>query len=409
MSRRSDVVIIGGGLVGASLALALAPLKLSIDVIEAIPTDDPEQPSFDERTIALTWSSRRVLEALGVWHAIAERASPIHSIHVSNQGHSGITRLDRKLIQTQALGYVVPSRCLGQALIEGIGLRPSITCHIPTMVTDLESSAGAVRIQTDTDVNRIEATLAVLADGGRSTLGQSLGLTRQESRYDQAALVTTVGSDRAHKNRAYERFTPYGPLALLPSGENQFALAWTLPIDKAESYIGLPENDFLARLQGAFGERAGFFWRVGVRKTYALSLTEIPQPVCGRTVAIGNAAHLVHPVAGQGFNLGLRDVAELAEFISEALILGDDIGSPDVLSRYAVSRRKQTRRVLRFTDGLVRLFSNELPGITLLRNAGLNAVELLPPVKRLLLRRTAGLAGRLPRLARGLPLEPGRS
>ena len=232
-------------------------------------------------------------------------------------------------------------------------------------------------------------------------------MTRQAPRYDQTALVTNIETDRPHEHRAYERFTPSGPLALLPSGENQFAVARTLPVQKAESYINLPADEFLARLQGVFGDRAGFFMRIGARKTYPLSLVRIPQPVCGRTVAVGNAAHQFHPVAGQGFNLGLRDVAELAACISESLGLGMDIGSPDVLSRYAQSRRKQTRRVSQFTDGLVPLFSNELPGVTLLRNIGLNAVELLPPIKRQLLRRTAGLAGRLPRLVRGLPIELG--
>ena len=369
MPSRSDVAIIGGGLVGTSLALALAPLKLSIDVIEAVSPDDSEQPSFDARTIALTWSSRQILDAIGAWPALAEKASPIHSIHVSNQGHSGITRLDRALINTEALGYVLPSRCLGQVLTQN--------------------------------------TLVVLADGGRSRLGESLGMNRQETHYGQTALVTTVETDRPHEQRAYERFTPSGPLALLPSGENQFAVAWTLSIEKAESYIALSADEFLAQLQRVFGDRAGFFKRVAARQTYALSRVRIPQPVCGRIVAVGNAAHQFHPVAGQGFNLGLRDVAELAECISQALGLGIDIGSPDVLSRYAQSRRRQARRVSRFTDGLVRLFSNELPGVTLLRNFGLNALELLPPVKQQLLRRTAGLAGNLPRLARGLPLELG--
>jgi len=407
MPSRSDVAIIGGGLVGTSLALALAPLKLSIDVIEAVSPDDSEQPSFDARTIALTWSSRQILDAIGAWPALAEKASPIHSIHVSNQGHSGITRLDRALINTEALGYVLPSRCLGQVLTQNTTLHPSISCHIPVSATNLQSSADAVRIYTNVNTLPLESTLVVLADGGRSRLGESLGMNRQETHYGQTALVTTVETDRPHEQRAYERFTPSGPLALLPSGENQFAVAWTLSIEKAESYIDLPADEFLAQLQRVFGDRAGFFKRVAARQTYALSRVRIPQPVCGRIVAVGNAAHQFHPVAGQGFNLGLRDVAELAECISQALGLGIDIGSPDVLSRYAQSRRRQARRVSRFTDGLVRLFSNELPGVTLLRNFGLNALELLPPVKQQLLRRTAGLAGNLPRLARGLPLELG--
>jgi 2-octaprenyl-6-methoxyphenol hydroxylase len=244
----------------------------------------------------------------------------------------------------------------------------------------------------------------VIADGGRSPLGLKAGIAKTEKRYPQSALVAIVDTDRKHSDMAFERFTRHGPIALLPFGKSRFALAWTLTTRQAQLHAQLPISEFLARLQRDFGERAGIFEQVGKRSVYPLRWASVMPPSARRTVLVGNAAHEVHPVAGQGFNLGLRDAAELAEFIACAAEKGQDIGHSAIVDHYARSRQQQTQRVLAFTDGLVRLFSAATPGVGLLRSAGLNAVELFPPVKRLLLRRTAGLSGRQPRLARGLPL-----
>jgi len=402
----TDVVIIGGGLVGASLALALEPLELSIDVLESIPFNHDAQPSFDERTIALTFGSRRIFEAIGIWSDIAPDACPIHSIHVSDQGHFGSTRLDRSLINTDALGYVVPSRILGRALLNRLQESTTIRYHAPAVVASLQTDGDFVKLRVDNESSDWKAQLAVLADGGRSLLGQQIGIRRLEKSYPEVVLVAMVATDQDHQHRAYERFTRHGPLALLPAGPQRFALAWTLPETTAEAYTELSNDDFLSRLQMSFGERAGVFCNVGKRTTYAVGLTELYQPVSGRVVAIGNAAHIVHPVAGQGFNLGLRDVAELAENLFTATEHHQDLGSMAVLSHYADHRRAQTRRVQHFTDGLLRIFSNDYPGLNLLRSTGLQTLDLMPGVKRHLLRRTAGLRGPLPRLARGLPLHP---
>ena len=406
MAHATDVVIIGGGLVGASLALALEPLELSIDVLESIPFNHDAQPSFDERTIALTFSSRRVFEAIGIWSEIATDACPIHSIHVSDQGHFGSTHLDRSLINTDALGYVVPSRTLGHALLNRLQDSITIRYHAPAVVASLQTDGDFVNVQVNNASGDRKARLAVLADGGRSPLGQQIGIRRLEKSYPEVVLVAMVATDQDHQHRAYERFTQHGPLALLPAGHQRFALAWTLPETTAKAYAELSNEDFLSRLQMSFGERAGVFCNVGKRNTYAVGLTELYQPVSGRVVAIGNAAHIVHPVAGQGFNLGLRDVAELAENLFAATEHHQDLGSMAVLSHYADHRRAQTRRVQHFTDGLLRIFSNDYPGLNLLRSAGLQTLDMMPGVKRHLLRRTAGLRGPLPRLARGLPLCP---
>ena len=400
----SSVTIVGGGLAGASLACALEPLALDITVLESVPFESNSQPSFDERTIALTWSSRQVLDAIGIWQDTQALAGPIHRIHISNRGHTGITRLDRRLIGVDALGYVVPTRVLGQALAERLKASTHIDYRSPARAVDLDITGDAVSVRIAGEQTPVTSQLVVIADGGRSPLRELAGIREDEQLYNQAALVTIVGVDRDHDCTAFERFTRHGPLALLPLDGRRFALAWTLPPNEAEEVQALPEVDFLERLQCVFGDRVGFFVRCGNRQLYPLKRARVTDPVSVRVVALGNAAHVVHPVAGQGFNLGLRDVAEFAELLAGAVAKGTDIGDADLLRRYADARVAQTRRVLGFTDGLLRLFANELPGLTIARNLALNTLEVLPPVKHLLLARTAGLTGRLPRLSRGLPL-----
>jgi 2-octaprenyl-6-methoxyphenol hydroxylase len=404
MTDRDDVLIVGGGLVGASLACALAPLGLRITVVESIPFDDDTHPSFDERTIAITWSSRRVFEAIGLWEEIACDAHSIRSIHVSDRGHAGMVRLHCSLINTEALGYVIPTRSIGRALVKRLQKFSSIRYLTPVNAINLEITDDAAVVDCEGVSSPLSASLLVIADGGRSPLGPKAGIAKTEKHYPQSALVAIVDTERKHNGMAFERFTRHGPIALLPFGKSRFALAWTLPTRQAQLHAQLPVSEFLARLQQDFGERAGFFEYVGKRSVYPLRRTSVIPPSAHRTVLVGNAAHEVHPVAGQGFNLGLRDTAELAEIIACTVEKGQDIGHSAVVDHYAHSRQQQTERVLAFTDGLVRLFGTTTLGVGLLRSAGLNAVELFPPVKRLLLRRTAGLSGRQPRLARGLPL-----
>ncbi len=396
-----DLVIAGGGLAGASLACAVGTLGRRVAVIESFAMDDERQPSFDERTIALTLASRRVFEGIGIWDAASADACAIDSIHISDRGRLGAARLDRRHVGAEALGYVVPTRVLGKALNQRIGELDNVSLHCPATAERIERHDTAITVHT-ADGAALRAPLLVLADGGRSPLGRQAGLGLECRHYPQLALVAIVGVSRDHGNRAYERFTEHGPLALLPLSDRRMALAWTLPEARARALCDADERIFLDALQAGFGDRCGRFVRAGNRRAYPLSIGHLSRPASVRVVAIGNAAHVVHPVAGQGFNLGLRDVAELADHLAERWRDGADIGAAAGLDVYCDRRLAQTRRVSRFTDGLIGLFTSSAPGIGSLRAAGLNLVDLLPPAKRFLLERTMGRHGRLPRLARGL-------
>ena len=409
MDVNNDILIVGGGLVGASLACALEPLGLRITIVESIPFEDQFQPSFDDRSVAITWSSRQIFKAIGIWEEIAPATHPIRSIHVSDRGHAGMVRLDCSLIHTEALGYVIPTREIGQALLDRINKSSSIQLLVPANAHSVEITDNAIVVSCDGLQDPKPASLLVLADGGRSPLASKIGVTKHEKLYKERVLVTVVETDLRHNGMAFERFTVHGPIALLPMGESSFSLAWTMPRKEAERYLELSETEFLDRLQREFGYRAGLFQGTRKRRVYPLRQTSVSPPSIQRTVLIGNAAHEVHPVAGQGFNLGLSDVAELAELIANAVKNRTDVGHYSVIDSYIKNRAYQTRRVIAFTDSLIRIFGITVPGSGLFRSLGLNTIEILPPVKRFLLRRTTGLSGKQTHLARGLPLVGNRN
>lgn len=399
-----DVVIAGGGLVGASLAIALAPSGLTVRVVDPVTADAPTQPSYDDRSTALAPTSRRILEALDLWPTVAPEAGRIRRIHVSDRGGFGITRMDAGREGLDALGYVAPNRVLGQALRDGLARLPATVQGITDSVAAVATGPEDARVDLDGG-GRLHARLLVAADGTRSPLREHLGVRLRESEYAQHGVVANVTPAQDPGGEAFERFTPDGPLALLPLPGGHCSLVWTVPAERAEALTGMAEKDFLAALQEAFGYRLGRFLHVGRRVSYPLRLSRSDRRVAERGVLIGNAARTLHPVAGQGFNLALRDVAELAERLHTAARLGGDPGDPALLADYAAARQPDHRRVTLFTDALVRLFSNRLPGLRLARNAGLTAMELLPGTRDALMRQAMGRSGRLPRLARGLPLE----
>ncbi len=409
--RHYDIVIIGGGLAGASLAVALADTQYRVAVIEAVEFDSKAQPSYDERTIALTYSAKHIFSRLNVWDEELEtEACALKSIHISNKGHFGKTRLDHKDAGTEALGYVIPTRALGQALMRNLEHATNIDFFCPYEAEKIDTDdAGAVITIKNRETQapeQLSAMLAVIADGGRSPILESLGFSSESKTYSQSALLSIVKSNLAHQNRAYERFVPNGPLALLPMNDQRFAVVWTLSPEELETVSAMPDEQFLTHLQMTFGTRAGLFSAPTPRKTYPLSKTSLKTPYSRRVLALGNAAHTVHPVAGQGFNLGLRDIATLAELLIQTSTSDSDIGSTEFLKNYADLRADDTRRVAQFTDGLLSIFNHSSPLVQLGRNLGLAAVENLPFIKRALLKRTMGMGPEQPRLARGLKISP---
>jgi 2-octaprenyl-6-methoxyphenol hydroxylase len=401
-----DVAIVGGGMVGATLAVALAPLNLRVALIEAIPHNAAAQPSFDERTTALSNGSRRILEAIGVWSALDAAATPIAKIHVSDQGRFGFARIDAREQGLKAMGYVVANRALGSALWSRLSSQETkVFC--PAVLSGLTANDEAVKIEFAESGAKIaiDAKLIVAADGAQSVVRSAFGVAAEVRDYGQTAVITTVLPQRFHDNVAYERFTPEGPLALLPLDGGRCTLVLTLAKDAAHSALAWSDQEFLAEVQRRFGFRLGRFLKVGRRVPYPLSLTQSERTSAPRCVIIGNAAQGLHPVAGMGFNLGLRDVASLAELIAErAGPVDADPGSPELLAQYDAWRAADRGGVIAFTDGLVRMFSNPLGSIRRLRNLGLLAFDLLPPAKSALSRLSTGGGGRVPKLARGVAL-----
>jgi 2-octaprenyl-6-methoxyphenol hydroxylase len=400
---RVDVVIAGGGMIGASLAVALAPLKLRVALVETAPLGSESQPSFDERTTALSNGSRRIYEGMGIWPAVAHEATPIRRIHVSDRGRFGFARIDAAEQGVAALGYVLANRALGAALWARLSTNEHLTVHCPATATGLSKHGEDLEVAVERGGSplRIACRLLVAADGANSSIRRALGIEATTWNYDQVAVITNVLPQKFHDHVAYERFTPTGPVALLPMNEGRCTVVWTLAPDRAQQVMAESDAEFLRELQEAFGMRLGRFTRVGRRHSYPLALTRADEQVAERVVIIGNAAQGLHPIAGQGFNLGLRDVATLAELIAEHRA---DLGSGEMLERYREWRRSDRRTVVAFTDGLVRLFGSPLAGVKMARDLGLLAFDLLPPAKGALSRLSMGVSGRLPKLARGLPL-----
>jgi len=402
-----DIVIAGGGMVGASLAVALGSLPLRVALVEALPFGAPGQPSFDARTVALSRSSQQILSGLGIWPALAEVTATIRRIHVSEQGRFGTALIDARQQGVPALGHVLENSLLGQALWQRLQEQPRLSLYAPARlgaVSRDDADCLQLALGTAAGPATLAARLLVVADGARSALRAGLGIDAKVRSYGQTAIVGNVAvSATADGETAYERFTAEGPLALLPAGRDRYAFVLTRRSEHGQAAMDMPDSEFLALLQRQFGFRLGYFDRLGQRSAYPLELTVASRVTARRAVLIGNAAHALHPVAAQGYNLGLRDVAALAEIIADGLAAGNkDPGAASLLAAWADWRAQDQRNVVAFTDGLIRLFARPGPGRA--RAAGLQLFDLLPPVKRGLARHTMGLAGRGTRLARGLPL-----
>jgi len=398
------VVVAGAGPVGASLALALAAAGVEVTVLEAAPIEEALPPSYDDRPLALSLGSRRVLETLGLWAGLAARASPIHTVHVSQRGGFGVTRIRAAEEGVEALGYVLAARELGETLGAALAAAPRVRLLRPARIAALERSAAALRLRLEggDEEQALSARLLVAADGADSPLRAMLGVAVAVRDYRQRAITANVTPRREHRGWAYERFTPEGPLALLPLEGGRCGLVWALPPERAEALLEASDEAFLEALGAAFGRRLGGFERVGARSCYPLRLVRARTRARARALIIGNAAHGLHPVAGQGFNLGLRDAALLAEVVAAALRGGEDPGEARVLARYLELRRGDEAVIRTLTDTLVRLFSNDFAPLAAARGLGLLALDLAPGLRRRFAATAMYGYGRRSRLATGL-------
>lgn len=418
-----DIAIIGGGLVGASLACALQAAITDMRTgaraqpLRVLVTEAAGQvgssPSFDARSTALSYGSQQIYQRLGLWDRLASNATPIRRIHVSDRGHFGAVRIESEAMKVEALGHVIENRHLGEALMEALTTAPDIDFLCPASIASARHSTSGMTLEITVDAQElpqeppqepqkpreITASLVVLADGGKSSLCQQLGIGMRVENYGQKAIIANVAFEKSHDNIAYERFTDSGPLAVLPlatlAGDNRGALIWTLSHEDADATIALSDEDFLAALQKRFGYRLGMFEKVGKRASYPLSLTVAQEQVRPGLVLLGNVAHTLHPVAGQGLNLALRDAQALAELIVESC--HDETVSPgtmSVLQRFVASQQPDQDLTIDFSHYMTRLFSSSNPALVWARKFGMFSVDLLPLVKRSFARQAMGMGER---------------
>ncbi|KRW61397.1 2-octaprenyl-6-methoxyphenyl hydroxylase [Pseudomonas sp. TTU2014-080ASC] len=391
--QRVDIAIIGGGLVGASLALALQSEAKqrgwTICLIEPFTPGAGYQPSYDARSTALSYGSQQIYQRLGLWQAISQRAEPITQIHVSDRGRFAAARMNAEEEGVPALGYVVENAWLGECLWNGLD-QEVVSWRSPAQVSRMQALADGYRLTLENG-SELECNLAILAEGGRSGLREQLGINISVSPYGQSALIANITPQLPHEGLAFERFTDEGPMAMLPVTDNRCALVWTRATAEAERLHALEERPFLEELQQAFGYRLGQLRQVGTRHLYPLALTSATEQIRPHLVVLGNAAHALHPIAGQGYNLSLRDTLVLAE-----TLLGSDapLGDLNTLQRYVDSQLLDQQLTVGFSDKVTRLFSTGQPLLVAGRNLGLIGLDLLPPAKRWFARQAMGLGVR---------------
>jgi 2-polyprenylphenol 6-hydroxylase len=401
-----DIVIIGGGMVGTSLASLLAASQphLRIALIEAqafAGADEMHfQPSFDARSTALSYGTVAIFRELGLWDLLQQHITPIAQVHVSDRGHFLGGVIDAKENNLDAVGYVVENAWMGKVLLGHVQAQHNIQCFASSTVTALtpQQDCALVNVKTDAQEFLLKTALAVIADGGDSPLRKSLGIGTQVRAYGQTAIITNVEFSEPHHGVAYERFTADGPVALLPLGESrdaqQSALVWTLPAAQADEILALNNVDFLVQLQERFGFRVGRFNRVAKRHAYPLQLVLAEEQIRSHLVLLGNAAHFLHPVAGQGFNLALRDCVCLVETLREAIEKNKSPGDLEVLQTYLHKQSLDQQITIEFSDKLVRLFSSDQLPLIAMRHLGLLSIESIPLIKNQFIAQTMGTAGR---------------
>jgi 2-octaprenyl-6-methoxyphenol hydroxylase len=400
MSERHDVLIVGGGLVGASLAIALEGLGLDVALVEATPAG--EMPAaFDQRNLSFSAATVNALRALGVMDALQAPTGAIRRIHVSRQGDFGRVMLEARNYGRESFGEVVVARDFGAALEARLQAQGSLVRYRPARFVgtgdDADDDVRTVRMVDDAGERTLRTRLLVAADGSHSGVREALGIASREHDYRQALLVARVRTGQAPDGTAYERFTPDGPTALLPRGDRHFGAVHAVPQAQADAVAALDERAWLERLQQAFGWRVGRFTGSGPRSVYPVFQRVADRTVAARAVLLGNAAQTLHPIGAQGFNLGLRDALTLAELLREA----EDPGAPALLRAYGERRREDRERTLAFSHGLARLTANEAPLVRPLRSLGLIAAGASPSLQSMLVGGAMGFRGDVPALCRG--------
>ena len=389
-AKNYDLVIVGGGMVGISLALLLAQQQSDWKVLllEAQAYDNSDNhsnhPSFDSRSTALSWSSRKIFQAAGLWSELESHTSAIKNIHVSDRGHIGLTRISADEAGVDALGYVIENRWIGNVLLKKF-TATAVEIMAPERVAKITPLKSGVRLNLEKSGEAIETSLLVIADGANSQTAQKLGIHSDKKPYGQQGIIANIALQDAHNGVAYERFTDQGPMAMLPlpdfDGSPRCALVWTQPPERAAELMTATDKDFLQALQESFGYRMGMVEKVGERVAYPLALTTASEQVRRNIVVLGNAAHSLHPVAGQGFNLSLRDVATLADVLGKAKSAGTDFSSLETLERYQQQQLADQQNTLMFSDNLPKLFAQASSVVALGRNSGLVMMDLLPSLR----------------------------
>ena len=401
-----DVVIEGAGLVGASLACALAQASVRVALIDAKALMIDKSPGFDDRAIALSHGSTRILHGIGIWPFLRAEATPIRRIHVSDRGHFGFTRLNAEDHDVDAFGFVTDAHRLQLGIHGRVSGLEALTLFAPAVLDSVAVTSDHVRvsIRDESGDRDICARLLVAADGGQSRVRALMGIAVTQRGYAQRAITANITPSRLHKLTAYERFTETGPLALLPMKDGICGLVWSVGVAHGADLLRASDEEFLTSLQKTFGWRLGKLVACGRRAEFPLALIETREKIRSRLVMIGNAANTVHPIAGQGLNLALRDVSALAQCIVDALQEGDDPGDLVLLETYMDWRRADHRSVTRCTDSLVGVFAHRSAAVIAGRNLGLLALDRLPILKNALVERAMGLSGRQTRLTRGMAL-----
>lgn len=398
----TDIAVIGGGLVGASLA-ALLPQEYRVMVLESFPPQaygqpGNYQPSYDARSTVLSWGTCVILREAGIWQGLLPCAQPIETIHVSDRNRWGSTLLRHQEEGLPALGYVIDNTRIGHVLLEFLRQKANVDYCTPATVSVVKPVADGVELRSVSNGEDIliHARLLVVADGARSPTCESLGIHTDTADYGQTGIIANLATSEPHRNIAYERFTESGPMALLPlmdSGQekNRSALVWTLPASEAKKLMATSDGDFLSQLQERFGSRQGSFLKVGKRHAYPLVLSCAAEQVRQHIVVLGNAAHSLHPVAGQGFNLAMRDVAALCQVLKKTLVNGDPPGDISMLQGYLDCRKNDQLATTLFSDRLPSIFASKQSMLTVARGVGLLGIDLLPAIKTPFVRFAAGM------------------